>query len=347
VTGVVSRFFGDVTGEWTEAEFEGDWTINSQIIAFALANATNDGDPEEGDVFYIRDIQVTQLTSNGRTPILYDWSGNGINATQTTVAAQPFIATAGVLEEGLRFTATNDTFLDVEIPSTITGTIIVATTQGTYAANITLPAGTRQMNQKGFSTNHTRSQMNQWRGMALYPRVLSQSEIDTVVSEFVKGGAVESFGSVTNFSNGWQNCSTLTSFPVINSSNGTNFTSTWLSCSSLVSFPLLNINKGTAFINAWRACAALENFPSGFFDNWSATPSNSCFSGAWQGCTSLTATSVENILNSIDTSGRNAPASGVDITISYNTATGVPDIATAVTNLKARGWTITLNGVEQ
>jgi len=103
VTGVVSRFFGDVTGEWTEAEFEGDWTINSQQLVFSLANATNDGDPEVDDVFYIRDIQVTQLTSNGRTPILYDWSGNGIDATQTTVADQPFIATAGVLEEGLRF----------------------------------------------------------------------------------------------------------------------------------------------------------------------------------------------------------------------------------------------------
>jgi len=48
-------------------------------------------------------LVITQLTSNGRTPTLYDWSGNGINATQTTVAAQPFIATAGVLEEGLRF----------------------------------------------------------------------------------------------------------------------------------------------------------------------------------------------------------------------------------------------------
>ena len=51
------------------------------------------------------ELQITETgpSGDGRTPINYDWSGNGINATQTTVAAQPFIATAGVLEEGLRF----------------------------------------------------------------------------------------------------------------------------------------------------------------------------------------------------------------------------------------------------
>ena len=39
----------------------------------------------------------------------------------------------------------------------------------------------------------------------------------------------------------------------------------------------------------------------------------------------------EQILNSID----------------YNASSGTPNIATAVTNLKGRGWTITLNGVAQ
>jgi hypothetical protein len=183
------------------------------------------------------------------------------------------------------------------------------------------------MNQKGFSTNHERSTLalglSQWRGMALYPRVLTQAEIDTVVAEFVKGGAVESFGSVADFFAAWRGCSSLTSFPLIDTSNG------------------------TSFRDAWRGCSSLENFPAGFFDNWTATPANNCLVDTWLNCTSLTATSVENILNSIDTSGRNPPASGVNITIDYNTATGTPDIATAVTNLKSRGWTITLNGVAQ
>jgi hypothetical protein len=67
----------------------------------------------------------------------------------------------------------------------------------------------------------------------------------------------------------------------------------------------------------------------------------------WLNCSSLTATSVENILNSIDTSGQSAPSSDVDITIDYNAASGTPNISTAVSNLKSRGWTITLNGVTQ
>jgi phage tail sheath gpL-like len=76
------------------------------------------------------------------------------------------------------------------------------------------------------------------------------------------------------------------------------------------------------------------------------TPVSDCFVQTWDGCSSLSATSVENILNSIDTSGQSAPAS-VDITIDYNAGSGTPNITTAVTNLKSRGWTITLNGAAQ
>jgi hypothetical protein len=91
----------------------------------------------------------------------------------------------------------------------------------------------------------------------------------------------------------------------------------------------------------------MVTFPPNAFDNWAGTPSTDCFVEAWNDCSSLSATSVENILNSIDTSGQSAPASGLDITIDYDAGTGTPNITTAVTNLKSRGWTITLNGVLQ
>jgi hypothetical protein len=51
-------------------------------------------------------------------------------------------------------------------------------------------------------------------------------------------------------------------------------------------------------------------------------------------------------LTSIDTSGVSAPASGVDITIDY-AGGDISAAATAITNLKARGWTVTINGVAQ
>ena len=151
----------------------------------------------------------------------------------------------------------------------------------------------------------------------------------------------------TTFQNAWANCSSLTSFPLIDTSSGTNFQSVWQSCSSLTSFPLIDTSSGTNFQQAWRFCSSLTTFPAGFFDTWTGTPVNSCFVNAWDGCADLTATSVENILNSIDTSGQSAPASGVDITIDYDAGSGSPSVATAVTNLKGRNWTITLNGVAQ
>jgi len=153
--------------------------------------------------------------------------------------------------------------------------------------------------------------------------------------------------SGTSFTNAWRNCSSLTSFPLLDTSSGTSFVESWRDCSSLTSFPLINTSSGTNFNGAWYGCSSLTTFPAGFFDSWTGTPANNCFVTAWDNCTSLTATSVENILNSIDTSGQSAPASGVDITIDYDAGTGTPSVSTAVTNLKSRGWTITLNGVAQ
>ena len=153
--------------------------------------------------------------------------------------------------------------------------------------------------------------------------------------------------SGTNFAIAWSNCTSLTNFPEINTSSGTNFDGTWSNCTSLTSFPRIDTSSGTNFNQTWRNCSSLTSFPTNFFDSWTGTPVSNCFGNAWDNCTSLTATSVENILNSIDTSGQSAPASGVDITISYNAASGTPNITTAVSNLKSRGWTITLNGVAQ
>jgi hypothetical protein len=151
----------------------------------------------------------------------------------------------------------------------------------------------------------------------------------------------------TNFGAAWQNCTSLTSFPLIDTSSGTNFDRAWYDCSSLTSFPLIDTSSGTNFVTAWYNCSSLTDFPANFFDSWTGTPANNCFVQAWDVCSALTATSVENILNSIDTSGQSAPASGVDITIDYNASSGTPSVATAITNLQSRGWTITLNGVLQ
>ena len=152
----------------------------------------------------------------------------------------------------------------------------------------------------------------------------------------------------TFLSNAWRGANNITDFDAAFgvTTGVTIFINTWQNCSNLTSFPLIDVSSGTVFQNAWFSCNSLTTFPANFFDSWTGTPLNNCFFRAWDGCSSLTATSVENILNSIDTSGRSAPASGVDITIDYD-GVGTPNISTAVTNLISRGWTITLNGVLQ
>jgi hypothetical protein len=135
-------------------------------------------------------------------------------------------------------------------------------------------------------------------------------------------------------------------------SNGTNFSYMFFNATSF-NGDLSNwdASNGTNFSYMFNGAASFSNFPPGFFDNWTATPALLCFLGTWDGCTSLTAQSVENILVSIDTSARSAPAgaTGVqaDITIDYNTATGSLSTATntAITNLKAKGWKPKINNV--
>jgi hypothetical protein len=153
----------------------------------------------------------------------------------------------------------------------------------------------------------------------------------------------------TSFSAAWQNCSGLTSFPALNMSSATTVSTAWLNCTGLTSFPLLWANSVTTFNVAWFGCSNLVNFPANFFDNWTATPGNNCFYYTWYGCTSLSATSVENILNSIATSGRSpsGPGTSSTITIDYNASSGTPSISSAVSTLKSRGWIIVLNGVTQ
>ncbi len=87
---------------------------------------------------------------------------------------------------------------------------------------------------------------------------------------------------VGDFYTAWNGCSSLTSFPQINTSSGTNFRYAWRDCSSLTSFPLLDTSSGTNFEAAWRGCSSLTSFPQ------INTSSGTNFDSAWYNCSSLT-----------------------------------------------------------
>ncbi len=265
----------------------------------------------------------------------------------------------------------------------IDGTIVVATEEGTYSAGISLNAATTyDLYSQGVSSGHN-GFMDTPVGYAIFPSTLSDSEIAQAEATFVAEGAAprSDFGSVTSFAEAWYNCSSLTSFPAINTSSGTDFYRTWRGCNSLTSFPLINTSSGTSFSNAWRdcdsltsfplidtssgtnffaawyGCSSLTTFPSGFFDSWSpASVSSGVFNAAWDGCTSLTAQSVENILVSLDTSGVYGTNTGLvggtqladhTIDIDHVVSTLSPATTAAIISLKAKNWGISLNSVIQ
>lgn len=93
------------------------------------------------------------------------------------------------------------------------------------------------------------------------------------------------------------------------------------------------------------------------FDNWSPTSlAEGVFSQTWDGCTSLTAQSVENILTSIDTSGVYGTDTGLSsgtqladhtIDIDYDGTSLSSATTTAIANLKNKDWAIKINNVIQ
>jgi len=167
------------------------------------------------------------------------------------------------------------------------------------------------------------------------------------------------FENVTGFGNAWQNCLSLTSFPLLDTSSSTNFQSTWAGCSSLTSFPLIDTSSGAIFGNAWRGCSSLTSFP--LLDFSSSTAFSVSGLGAWGFCsslvtfpsnafdassatnyagafssTNLTTQSIDDILVSLDTSS----VSNGTFTQSGGQAPSATGIA-AKDSLVAKGWTIT------
>jgi hypothetical protein len=175
----------------------------------------------------------------------------------------------------------------------------------------------------------------------------------------------------TNFQDAWFNCSSLTSFPLINTSASTTFQGTWNGCASLTSFPLINTAAGTNFSVAWDGCNSLTAFPALDFDAAvglasDASNTNTGFRRAWNGCTSLadfpanlfdnntctryndaftgcalTATSIENILVSINTANTSNGNLGLSGGTNAVKTSWTANANTAYDALVARGWTIT------
>jgi len=341
---------------------------------------------QQGVLLEAFDIGTLFQVSDGTTPVTVatdpigyfgDKSGNDNHATQATAAARPTYQTGPA-----RATIDKvDDRLSVTVPTGgFTGTMVLATDQGTASYGVTIPAGAYDIGGRGGQYFPGNAIV----GQVIRDGALSEGESAAIEAYFVRNGATASYGAVTdfesywrawteitsfplidtssgtNFDRAWRGCTSLTIFPLIDTSSGTNFSLAWLECTSLTRFPLIDTSSGTNFDRAWRDCSGLTSFP--LID----TSSGTNFSYAWSDCTSLTSfpanifdnvqggnftnaftstaltqTSIDNILVSLVASGI---AAGTRV---FDQSGGSAPSSTgeaAIDTLRARGWTVTVTG---
>ena len=198
---------------------------------------------------------------------------------------------------------------------------------------------------------------------------LTSFELDlstgNIFTNTFRSSALTSFGGCdlskgVSFKNCFYLCSNLTEISAF-AKFGTNavnvdFDSAF-NATGLTAFPALDLSNGRYFAFTFQSCTSLIDFSPGVFNNWNPSSiTTGVFNKTWDGCSALSALSVENILTSIDASGKYATTNGASggtalgdaaIDIDYNTATGSLSAATntAVTSLKAKGWSIIVNNV--
>lgn len=170
--------------------------------------------------------------------------------------------------------------------------------------------------------------------------------------------------SGTNFTQTWLGCNSLTSFPLINTSNATDMIGTWQSCSNLASVPLFDTSNVQTFKpftfcsnlttipafdvssskdlqNAF-AFSGLTTVPANMFDTLASGIFSYAFNGTFQNC-ALTAQSIENILVSLDASGKTGIGLGINGGTNAAKSTWSTAANDAYDNLITKGWTISYN----
>lgn len=140
------------------------------------------------------------------------------------------------------------------------------------------------------------------------------------------------FENVTDLTDSFLGCSSLTGFPFIDTSNVEDFNATFRNCTSLTDFPLLNFNSGLYFTNTWQNCTNLKHFPANAFDSCLGINFTDAFTN-----TNLSEQSIDGILVSLDAAGQ----SNGTFTQSGGEAPSSVGLA-AKTSLESKGWTITV-----
>ena len=306
---------------------------------------------------------------------MIDQSPNSINASQSTSAAKPTYNTS---PDRLSLDKVDDALIITVPAGGWTGTMVLATDDGTASYGISIPAGAYDLGGDRFPGSAIV-------GALFRDGAMTAGEKSDAESYFVGAGATASYGAVSDFSRFWKFRSEITEFPLIDTSNGTSFVDSWNECTSLTSFPLIDTSNATTLLVAWDGCSSLTSFP--LIDTSSVTDFNAAwrdcssltsfplldtssgtkFDLAWNGCSALTSfpanafdsiqggdlgrsflftaldeSSIDGILASLVTSGIAAGTREFD-----QSGGSAPSVGTgqpAIDTLRSRGWTVTVTG---
>ena len=151
-----------------------------------------------------------------------------------------------------------------------------------------------------------------------------------------------SFSSATTLRRAFRQCSSLKTFPLVETKGIGNFENFCHSCSSLTAFPRLDFTAGYKFNSAWYRCTSLAYFPPKMFDKTGDLSGTNNFSNAWTDC-ALTAQSIENILVSLDANGDTGISLGLSQGTNAAYSTWSQAAKDALTSLQGKSWTVTYN----
>jgi hypothetical protein len=210
--------------------------------------------------------------------------------------------------------------------------------------------------------------LNAWQGTSALKSFPENAKLGTEANNVNFTSAWESSGltsfstplpTATNLAAAFRFCNPLVSFTLDDLPLVTSVATTWQN-TRFQSFST-KLPKVTSCYAAWYGNAALVDFSADVFANWNPSSiSSGVFNIAWDGCSALTAQSVENILVSIDASGKYATSDGdpyqntvntqladAGIDIDYDGTTLSAATDSAITSLRGKGWLIFINGVER
>ena len=183
---------------------------------------------------------TTPVTTAGQpVGLMLDKSGNGNHATQAIAAARPIYQTSPD-----RITVNKvDDRLSVTVPAGgFTGTMVLATDQGTASYGVNIPAGPYEIGGRDGQYFPGTALV----GQLIRNGALSAGDAAATEAYFVGEGATASYGAVTDFESYWRDWSEITSFPLIDTSAGVNTPSCTvtltLSCAS-GDTPLLAVSE--------------------------------------------------------------------------------------------------------